>query len=230
MKSAVIVFPGSNCDRDVYTVMQDQGLSPVKVWHDDAELPDGLDLVVLPGGFSYGDYLRCGAMAARSPIMQSVVKFAEKGGHVLGICNGFQILCETGLLPGTLMRNDHLKFNCKPVALRIESNDSAFTKGYAKHQRITLPVAHAEGNYFADEATLKSLNDNGQVALRYVDEDGKITPRGNPNGARENIAGITNKAKNVLGLMPHPERFADAALGGEDGAAMFRSLLHELAA
>ena len=228
MKSAVIVFPGSNCDRDVFTVMQAEGLNPEYVWHDDATLPDGLDLVVLPGGFSYGDYLRCGAMAARSPIMQSVIAYADKGGHVLGICNGFQVLCESGLLPGTLMRNDHLKFNCKETALRVEANDSAFTKGYDKAQLITLPVAHAEGNYFADDDTLKSLNANGQIALRYVDDAGKPSDFGNPNGARENIAGITNKAKNVLGLMPHPERFADAALGGADGAIMFRSLLGAL--
>lgn len=220
MKSAVIVFPGSNCDRDVFTVMQQQNLNPVKVWHDDAELPAGLDLVVLPGGFSFGDYLRCGAMAARSPIMQGVKKFAEKGGHVLGICNGFQILCETQLLPGTLMRNDHLKFNCKETVLKVESTDSAFTSGYKKGQLINLPVAHAEGNYFADEQTLKALNDNGQVALRYTDAI---------NGAQENIAGITNKAKNVLGLMPHPERHAEAALGGADGAVLFQSLLKKFA-
>lgn len=229
MKSAVIVFPGSNCDRDVFTVMERAGLNPIYVWHDDANLPEGLDLVVLPGGFSYGDYLRCGAMAARSPIMQSVIAFADKGGHVLGICNGFQILCESGLLPGTLMRNDHLKFNCKPVALRVESSASAFTSDYQTAQIITLPVAHAEGNYFADDETLKALNDNNQIALRYVDEAGKPSAHGNPNGARENIAGITNKAGNVLGLMPHPERFADAALGGTDGLAMFESLKKKLA-
>lgn len=230
MKSAVIVFPGSNCDRDVFTVMQQQDLNPVYVWHDDAALPEGLDLVVLPGGFSYGDYLRCGAMAARSPIMQSVIEFANKGGHVLGICNGFQILCESGLLPGTLMRNDHLKFNCKPVALRVEACENAFTSEYKKGDIITLPVAHAEGNYFADDATLKTLNANGQIVLRYVDETGKPSEHGNPNGARENIAGITNKEGNVLGLMPHPERFADAALGGTDGALMFRSLKSRFAA
>lgn len=230
MKSAVIVFPGSNCDRDVFSIMGGAGLNPNYVWHDEATLPEGLDLVVLPGGFSYGDYLRCGAMAARSPIMQDVIKFANKGGHVLGICNGFQILCETGLLPGTLMRNDHLKFNCKETLLRIEANDSAFTSGYDKGQVITLPVAHAEGNYFADDETLKALNDNGQIALRYVDDEGKPSTHGNPNGARENIAGITNMAKNVLGLMPHPERFADAALGGADGAVMFKSLLTKFAA
>ena len=225
MKSAVIVFPGSNCDRDVFTVMKAEGLNPVMVWHDDETLPEGLDLVVLPGGFSYGDYLRCGAMAARSPIMRSVIAFAQAGGHVLGICNGFQILCESGLLPGTLMRNDHLKFNCKETALRVESADSVFTRGYEKGRVITLPVAHAEGNYFADDETLKSLNANGQIALRYVDASGKPSSEGNPNGARENIAGIFNKTKNVLGLMPHPERFADPELGGADGAVLFRSLL-----
>ncbi len=224
MKSAVIVFPGSNCDRDVFTVMQDQGLNPNYVWHDDASLPNDLDLVVLPGGFSFGDYLRCGAMAARSPIMQDVVKFAGKGGYVLGICNGFQILCETGLLPGTLMRNNHLKFNCKETTLRVEASDSAFTSGYAKGQIINLPVAHAEGNYFADDDTLKALKENGQIAFRYATEEGRLSDEANPNGAREHIAGITNKSKNVLGMMPHPERHADPALGGTDGAALFAGL------
>jgi phosphoribosylformylglycinamidine synthase I len=229
MKSAVVVFPGSNCDRDVFTVMRDQGLNPVSVWHGDAALPDGIDLVALPGGFSFGDYLRCGAMAARSPIMQSVIDYANKGGHVLGICNGFQILCESGLLPGTLMRNDHLKFNCMETTLRVEANGSAFTSGYQKGQLITLPVAHAEGNYFADVDTLSALNDNDQIALRYVDASGKPTDYANPNGAQQNIAGITNKAGNVLGLMPHPERHAEAALGGTDGAMIFQSLLAKLA-
>ena len=224
MKSAVIVFPGSNCDRDVFTVMQAAGLNPSYVWHDDAALPQGLDLVVLPGGFSFGDYLRCGAMAARSPIMQDVIAFANKGGHVLGICNGFQILTETGLLPGTLMRNNHLKFHCKETTLRVEGNDSAFTRQYAKNQVINLPVAHAEGNYFADSEALRALNDNGQIALRYVNEQGKPTDDANPNGTCENIAGVFNKNRNVLGLMPHPERHAEAALGGDDGALMFQSL------
>jgi phosphoribosylformylglycinamidine synthase subunit PurQ / glutaminase len=228
LRSAVIVFPGSNCDRDVLTVMQQQGLNPQTVWHDDSELPEGLDLVVLPGGFSYGDYLRCGAMAARSPIMQSVIQYANKGGYVLGICNGFQVLTESGLLPGTLMRNDHLKFNCKETTLRVEANNTAFTSGYKKGQLINLPIAHAEGNYFADAETLKALNDNHQIAFRYVNADGETTTDANPNGALENIAGITNKKKNVLGLMPHPERHADAALGGTDGAAMFQSLLARL--
>lgn len=230
MKSAVVVFPGSNCDRDVFTVMQAQGLNPEFVWHADSTLKETYDLVVLPGGFSFGDYLRCGAMAARSPIMQDVVKFAEKGGHVLGVCNGFQILCETGLLPGTLMRNDHLKFNCKETTLRVEANDSVFTRGYTKGQVINLPVAHAEGNYFADADTLKALKDNGQIALRYATAEGDIISDANPNGARENIAGITNAKKNVLGMMPHPERHADAALGGIDGIALFTGLRDALAA
>lgn len=229
MQSAVIVFPGSNCDRDVFTVMQAQGLNPRFVWHSETALPAGLDLVVLPGGFSYGDYLRCGAMAARSAIMQDVIRFAEKGGHVLGICNGFQILCESGLLPGTLMRNRHLTFTCKETTLRVEANDSGFTKNYQRGQIINLPIAHAEGNYFADAATLKAMNDNGQIALRYVDASGKPTDEANPNGTCENIAGITNKAKNVLGLMPHPERHSEAALGGADGTALFQSLRAKLA-
>lgn len=229
MKSAVVVFPGSNCDRDVFSVLQAQGLNPKFVWHGDAALDEKYDLVVLPGGFSFGDYLRCGAMAARSPIMQDVVKFADKGGHVLGICNGFQILCESGLLPGTLMRNDHLKFNCKETTLRVEANDSAFTQGYSKGQVITIPVAHAEGNYFADEPTLKALRENNQIAFRYATEDGSVTDEANPNGARDNIAGITNKGRNVLGMMPHPERHADAATGGTDGVAMFTGILKKFA-
>ncbi len=228
MKSAVIVFPGSNCDRDVFTILKAQGLNPSFVWHGDATLPEKLDLVVLPGGFSYGDYLRCGAMAARSPIMREVMTHAEKGGHVLGICNGFQVLCESGLLPGTLMRNDHLKFNCKDTALRVEANDNSFTAGYQKGQVVNFPIAHAEGNYFADDAVIASLNDNAQVVLRYVDAEGNPTAQGNPNGSQQNIAGITNKTKNVMGLMPHPERHADAALGGTDGAVMFQSLLARL--
>ena len=228
MKSAVIVFPGSNCDRDVFTVMQAQGLNPSFVWHGDATLPEKLDLVVLPGGFSYGDYLRCGAMAARSPIMREVIIHAEKGGHVLGICNGFQVLCESGLLPGTLMRNDHLKFNCMDTMLRVEANDNSFMAGYQKGQIVNFPIAHAEGNYFADDATLARLNDTGQVVLRYVDAEGNPTAQSNPNGSQQNIAGITNHRKNVMGLMPHPERHADAALGGTDGVALFQSLLKRL--
>lgn len=223
VKSAVIVFPGSNCDRDVFTVLKAQGLNPCYAWHSDASLPE-VDLVVLPGGFSYGDYLRCGAIAARSPIMAEVKAFADRGGHVLGICNGFQVLTESGLLPGTLMRNNHLNFHCKETLLRVEANDSAFMAGYQNGQVINLPVAHAEGNYFADERTLKALNDNNQVLLRYVDEAGAATDEANPNGTQQNIAGIRNKAGNVMGLMPHPERHAEAALGGTDGVALFQSL------
>ena len=224
MRAAVIVFPGSNCDRDMFSVLQAQGLKTHYVWHDTASLPEGLDLVVLPGGFSYGDYLRCGAMAARAPIMRSVQDFAARGGYVLGVCNGFQILCESGLLPGVLLRNEHLKFHCKPVALRVESTQSPFTRAYQKGQVITLPVAHAEGNYFADDATLDALESHDQVAFRYVDGSGHPSSEGNPNGACRNIAGIFNRARNVLGMMPHPERATEAALGGTDGAALFAGL------
>ena len=228
MKSAVVVFPGSNCDRDVFTIMQQQQMNPSYVWHADAVLPADLDLVVLPGGFSYGDYLRCGAMAARSPIMQDVIRFAGKGGHVLGICNGFQVLTESGLLPGTLMRNHHLKFNCMDVALRVEATDTPFTACYQKGQVVNFPIAHAEGNYFADEATLQSLEDNHQVVFRYVDASGQPSEQSNPNGSQHNIAGILNAKKNVMGLMPHPERHSDSVTGGTDGIALFASLLNRL--
>lgn len=230
MKSAVVVFPGSNCDRDAFSTLKQIGLNPTYVWHGDSSLPEGLDLIVLPGGFSYGDYLRCGAMAARSPIVREVIAYANKGGHVIGICNGFQILAETGLVPGTLMRNNHLKFRCSNTSLRVESNDSAFLGGYRKGQVVNFPIAHAEGNYYADADTLKRLNDHGQVALRYVNAEGKPTSDANPNGAVENIAGITNAQKNVLGLMPHPERHADPELGGADGRVMFEHLLTRFAA
>lgn len=215
MKSAVITFPGSNCDRDGYTVLQATGCAPVPVWHRDSELPK-VDLVYIPGGFSYGDYLRSGAMAAHSPIMQEVKKHAERGGYVLGVCNGFQILTESGLLPGILLRNAKLKFLCKEVTLNVENNATAFTRKYAKGQQIVVPIAHHDGNYFADDATLKSLQDNQQIAFTYAD---------NPNGSRANIAGILNAKKNVLGMMPHPERHAESLLGGVDGRLMFESLL-----
>lgn len=228
MKSAVVVFPGSNCDRDVFTIMQQHQMSPHYVWHGDSKLPDDLDLVVLPGGFSYGDYLRCGAMASKSPIMQDVIAFANKGGYVLGICNGFQVLTESGLLPGTLMRNDHLRFNCKETTLRVDAADSFFTSGYKKGQLVNFPIAHAEGNYFADEATLDTLESGGQIVFRYVDEEGKPTQEANPNGSQHNIAGIMNAKKNVLGLMPHPERHSDAMTGGTDGITLFSSLLSKL--
>ncbi len=215
MKSAVITFPGSNCDRDGFTVLQSLGLNPVAVWHRDSTLPK-VDVVYIPGGFSYGDYLRSGAMAAQSPIMREVKKHADAGGFVLGVCNGFQILTESGLLPGILLRNAKLKFLCKEVALKVENNATAFTKKYAAGQTINVPIAHHDGNYFADDATLKSLQDNAQIAFTYVE---------NPNGSRANIAGIFNAQKNVLGMMPHPERHAENLLGGVDGKGVFESLL-----
>lgn len=223
-RSAVIVFPGSNCDRDVFTALEAQGLAPQFVWHSDAALPK-VDLVVLPGGFSYGDYLRCGAMAAHSPIMGEVKKHAEAGGLTLGICNGFQMLCETGLLPGVLMRNTHLKFNCHDVTLRVETTDLPFTRQYSKGQVVNFPIAHMEGNYFADADTLARLEGEDRIAFRYCTPEGKITPEANPNGAQGNIAGIVNDKRNVLGLMPHPERHCDLLTGGLDGVAMFKGLL-----
>jgi phosphoribosylformylglycinamidine synthase subunit PurQ / glutaminase len=214
MKSAVIVFPASNCDRDAKTVLAATGLNPVMVWHKDTALPK-VDLVMLPGGFSYGDYLRSGAMAAQSPIMREVKAHADRGGLVLGVCNGFQILTEAGLLPGVLMRNARLKFVCREVTLRVNTNATPFTKKYTKGQMINVPVAHHDGNYYADDVTLKSLQDNDQIAFTYMD---------NPNGSCMDIAGICNKSRNVLGMMPHPERHAEGLLGGVDGAALFESL------
>lgn len=224
MKSAVIVFPGSNCDRDAQTVLAATGLKPVMVWHGDTKLPD-VDLVLVPGGFSYGDYLRSGAMAAKSPIMREVTAHAEKGRFVLGVCNGFQVLTEAGLLDGVLLRNQKLKFICKDVNLRVENTSTAFTSKYNKGQVITVPVAHHDGNYFTDEKTLKKLQDNEQIIFRYCDANGEITPESNPNGSLFNIAGICNAGRNVLGMMPHPERCAEALLGGVDGVGVFASLL-----
>lgn len=221
MKSAVIVFPGSNCDRDAAVALhQASGKPPAMVWHGDSDLPD-LDLVVLPGGFSYGDYLRAGAIAALSPIMAAVVRHAERGGAVFAICNGFQMACEAGLLPGVLMNNAAGKYVCRHVAMRVEDTQSPFTTGYQVAQRISIPVAHHDGNYFADDATLDRLEGEGLVAFRY-DND-------NPNGSRRDIAGILSANRRVLGMMPHPERAADPDLGGTDGAAMFRSLVENLA-
>ena len=224
MKSSVIVFPGSNCDRDALTVLQMTGCAPQKVWHADSELPE-CDLVVVPGGFSYGDYLRSGAMAARSPIMKEVIAHANSGKLVIGICNGFQILTESGLLEGTLMRNQNLKFICKDVYLRVENNQTSFSRKYTAGQVINVPIAHHDGNFFADSNTLKSLEDNAQIAFRYCDAKGNINEASNPNGSLSNIAGIYNKAKNVLGMMPHPERHSELLLGGTDGRAIFESLL-----
>lgn len=228
MKAAVIVFPGSNCDRDIAVALeQSMGKAPQMIWHRNTELPD-LDLIVVPGGFSYGDYLRCGAMAAQSPIMRDVKRKAETGVRVLGICNGFQILTETGLLPGVLMRNRDLKFICRDVHLKVEDSASAFTKGYKTGDVIRIPVAHHEGNYFADDDTLKILEDERRVAFRYCDENGDVTEAANVNGSQHNIAGIFNKAKSVLGMMPHPERLADLQLGGTGGRAMFDGLVEAL--
>jgi len=217
MRVGIVTFPGSNCDHDVaHVIDRTAGASARYVWHKD-RLPDGLDAVVLPGGFSYGDYLRCGALARFSPVMADVVAFAGKGGPVLGICNGFQILCESGLLPGVLMRNASLKFLCRDVALRIEGAETPVTRGLAG-QSLTLPVAHAEGNYFADAATLDRLEGEGSVVFRYVG--------GAPNGAARDIAGISGgPRRNVVGLMPHPERASEAILGREDGRRLFESLL-----
>ncbi len=224
MKSAVIVFPGSNCDRDAKTVLAATGLNPVMVWHQDSSLPK-VDLVIVPGGFSYGDYLRSGAMAAHSPIMREVKAHAARGAYVLGICNGFQILTEAGMLPGILLRNAKLKFICKEVLLRVENTTTAFTRRYKAGQVINVPIAHHDGNYFADSDTLKKLDDNAQVAFRYCDADGAPTAAANPNGSQNNIAGIFNEQKNVLGMMPHPERHAESLLGGTDGKALFEGLL-----
>lgn len=234
MKAGVIVFPGSNCDRDVQVALaaslRDAGASagPQMIWHRDTTLPP-LDLVVVPGGFSYGDYLRCGAMAAHSPIMREIVAKAKGGLPVLGICNGFQILTEAGLLPGVLMRNASLKFVCRDVWLRVDNDRASFTAGYRRGQIVRMPVAHGEGNYFADAETLKRLDAEGRVAFRYCDASGAITAEANPNGAQSNIAGILNERGNVLGMMPHPERLADPLLGGTDGRVMFDALVRAVA-
>ena len=228
MQAAVIVFPGSNNDRDVAVSLEaSTGRPPLMVWHRETELPD-VDLLVIPGGFSYGDYLRCGAMAAHSPIMREVAVRAQKGVAVLGICNGFQILTEAGLLPGVLMRNANLHYVCKDVHLRVEHSDSIFTHRYETGSILRIPIAHGEGNYFADQTTLDRLEDDGLVAFRYVDADGSSTPEANPNGSRHFIAGIFNATRRVLGLMPHPERLADPRLGGSDGRAMFDGLVEAL--
>jgi len=230
MKAAVIVFPGSNCDRDAAVALEAAiGKPPAMVWHGDAELPTS-DLIVLPGGFSYGDYLRSGAMAAHSPVMREVIKRAKAGTPVLGICNGFQVLTEARLLPGVLMRNATLRFICKDVHLRVERADTRFTSGYANGDVVTFPIAHKDGSYFADDETLQRLEGDGRIAFRYCDPDGKLTAGANPNGSRDNIAGILNETGTVLGLMPHPERLADPALGGTDGAKMFKGLVESLAA
>ncbi|MCP8883461.1 phosphoribosylformylglycinamidine synthase subunit PurQ [Devosia sp. XJ19-1] len=222
MKAAVIVFPGLNRDRDMIAALTKiGGVKPSVVWHQDADIPDA-DLIVIPGGFSYGDYLRCGAIAARSPIMDKVRERAAKGTRVLGVCNGFQILIEAGLLPGALMRNTSLKFVCREVKLEVTNADTDFTRGYTKGQIIRCPVAHHDGNYFADAETLKQIEGEGRVAFRYAEGT-------NPNGSINDIAGILNAEKNVLGLMPHPENLIEAAHGGDDGRALFATVLQQVA-
>jgi phosphoribosylformylglycinamidine synthase I len=229
MKAAVVVFPGINRERDMArTLKLVSGREPAMVWHADTALPGGTDLVVVPGGFSYGDYLRCGAIAARSPIMDAVRAFAAKGGLVLGVCNGFQILCESGLLPGVLMRNARLKFICRDVYLRVERSDTAFTRGYNAGQVIRVPVAHGEGNYVADADTIARLEGEGRVVFRYTSPEGALAPEWNLNGATNAIAGIVSAGGNVLGMMPHPENHVEAALGATDGRGLFQGLEEHL--
>jgi phosphoribosylformylglycinamidine synthase I len=225
MKAAVIVFPGSNREGDVVRALKRAGAQVEKVWHAETDLPPGTDLAVLPGGFSYGDYLRCGAIAGRAVVMDAVRAHAGRGGLVLGICNGFQILCESGLLPGALVRNANLKFICHFQHLRVERTDTAFTSAYREGQAIRVCVAHGEGNYFADEETIARLEGDGRIAFRYSDPAGEITTDSNRNGSVNAIAGIYSEKLNVLGLMPHPENLIDDLVGGTDGRAMFDSLV-----
>lgn len=220
MHAAVIVFPGSNCDRDLAVALERAGARVSMVWHKDTDLPEGIDLVGIPGGFSFGDYLRCGAIAANSPICRSVVRHAERGGYALGVCNGFQILTETGLLPGALRRNANLKYICRPVGLRVEACDTVYLKGYQPEQEITVPIAHHDGNYYVDDAKLAQLRGEGRIPFTYID---------NPNGSVADIAGVVSKNRRVLGMMPHPERMAEPSHGGTDGAAMFDALMKEMA-
>ncbi len=225
MKFGVVVFPGSNCDEDMVYVLQTiMKQDTVKLWHKNTSL-EGCTHIILPGGFSYGDYLRSGAIARFSPIMDSVIKHAEKGGFVFGVCNGFQVLCEAGLLPGALLHNNSRKFICKNVFIKVDNSNTAVTNAVPKNKALKIPIAHGEGKYFADDATLKKLNENGQILFRYCDENGNVNEAGNPNGALENIAGICNAGKNVFGMMPHPERASDAELFNEDGKYLFESIL-----
>jgi phosphoribosylformylglycinamidine synthase len=220
LRAAVITFPGANCDRDMADALEKvSGTAPLRVWHGDAELPDRLDFIALPGGFSYGDYLRCGAIASRSPIMRAVIEAAESGVPVLGVCNGFQVLTESGLLPGALLRNSGIRFVCREVALTVENGQSLFTAGYEAGQTIRLPVAHHDGNFYADEETLDRLEGEGRVALRYAEE---------VNGSARGIAGLLNAQGNVLGMMPHPERAIEPAHGNSDGRALFESAIKGL--
>ena len=228
MRVSVIVFPGSNCDRDVAVSLKKfSNKSPLMVWHKETSLPES-DLIVLPGGFSYGDYLRCGSMAANSPVMREVKKSAEKGSSILGICNGFQILTEAGLLPGTLIRNQGLSFICKNTSLKVENDKSFFTHNYNKNEIVNIPIAHNEGNYFADENVIKDIEDKNLVAFRYCNKNGDINEETNPNGSLKNIAGIINEKGNVLGMMPHPERATDDIAGLNDGEKFFTSIFESI--
>ena len=225
MKSSVIVFPGPNCDRDVAVALEKFQIKNQMVWHDEINLPKS-DLVVLPGGFSYGDYLRTGCIASKSKIINDVIKHAKKGGLILGICNGFQILIETGLLPGVLLRNKKLRFLSKNVYLKVINTENQFCLNFKKKNIIELPIAHNEGNYFADNEILKNLEDNNLIPFKYCDKNGNINENSNPNGSSKNIAGILNSSENILGMMPHPERVIDPLLSGEDGSIMFESLIN----
>ena len=226
MKSAVIIFPGSNCDRDMDVALKKFGFKNQMVWHDDEKLPES-DLIVLPGGFSYGDYLRCGSIAGKSKIIKSVIDFAKKGGLVLGVCNGFQILTETGLLPGVLQQNKNIEFICKNVFVKVNNKNNKYFESIDK-DILKLHIAHNEGNYFCTDDELKMLKDNNLIAVSYCNEKGEVNEKSNPNGAMQNIAGIFNKEKNILGMMPHPERMIDKYLSGEDGSIFFKNLLNNL--
>ena len=226
MNSSVIIFPGSNCDRDMDVALKKFGFKNKMIWHNDTELPKS-DLVVLPGGFSYGDYLRCGSMASKSKIIESVIKFAKSGGLLMGICNGFQILTETELLPGVLLRNQYSTFICKNVFIKINNKENNYFKNIKKNI-LELHIAHNEGNFFCSSDQMKNINDNNQIAVSYCNKDGEINDNSNPNGAIKNIAGIFNKQKNILGMMPHPERMIDSYLSGDDGAIFFQSLISNL--
>lgn len=225
MKFGVVIFPGSNCDEDIIHVLQNvMGQQVVRLWHKDHDL-QGAEFIVLPGGFSFGDYLRSGAIARFSPIMQEVIQFAAKGGKVLGICNGFQILTEAGLLPGALLHNKNRKFICRNIHMKAQTQNSLVTQLIDPQRALKIPLAHGEGNYFADADVIKAINDNDQVLFRYCDEAGNITDDSNPNGSIENIAGVTNEGRNVFGFMPHPERASESLVGNEDGLAIFESIL-----
>jgi phosphoribosylformylglycinamidine synthase I len=229
MKFGVVLLPGSNCDHDALHVAgKVLGADTVELWHKDTDL-QGADCVIIPGGFAYGDYLRAGALAKFAPIMEPIRKHAANGGLVLGICNGFQVLTEVGLLPGALMRNEHLRFICRDVFMRAEESDTPFTNQLDTGSVLRVPIAHGEGNYFADDATLDGLESNGQVVFRYCDTEGRVTRESNPNGSSRNIAGICNRSRNVLGLMPHPERCAEPLLGNADGLAVFKSIANSFA-